>query len=84
MRAIRWYAGEAGSAIAIRFQEEVRLTLQTLVENPELGALASHGLRRRALRRYPYTVFYRVEPDILRVIAVAHQSRRPDYWLGRT
>lgn len=83
LRSIRWYAGEASQDTAKRFEREVRKVIRRLLENPMMGALASHGLRRHSLHRYPYTIYYRIEPDILRIIAIAHQSRRPDYWSER-
>jgi plasmid stabilization system protein ParE len=83
LHSVRWYADEAGGPVARRFEEEVRHVIQRLLENPMLGAAASHGLRRHPMHRYPYTIYYRVEPEIVRIIAIAHQSRRPDYWTGR-
>jgi hypothetical protein len=35
------------------------------------------------LKRFPYTLVFRVQESFLRVIAIAHQSRRPAYWAGR-
>jgi hypothetical protein len=32
---------------------------------------------------FPYSVVYRVHRDDIYVIAVAHSSRRPDYWRHR-
>ncbi|MFN9211471.1 MAG: hypothetical protein ACK6C0_05215 [Betaproteobacteria bacterium] len=45
-------------------------------------ALGTHGKRARRsfpLARFPYTVVYCIEGDVLRVLALAHQSRRPGY-----
>jgi plasmid stabilization system protein ParE len=81
--AVRWYADEAGATVASRFHDDVRNAVQRLLENPMSGALVSHGLRRHLLHRYPYTIYYRAEPRVLRIIAIAHQSRRPGYWSGR-
>jgi hypothetical protein len=35
------------------------------------------------MRRFPFSIVYSVGGDNLRVLAVAHQSRRPRYWRGR-
>lgn len=32
---------------------------------------------------YPYSLVYRVEPDGVLVIAVAHSSRSSSHWRGR-
>jgi plasmid stabilization system protein ParE len=36
------------------------------------------------LSRFPYHIYYRLlESDDLRILAVAHNHRRPEYWGGR-
>jgi hypothetical protein len=35
------------------------------------------------VRRFPYHVVYIELPDRLQVLAVAHDRRRPAYWVGR-
>ena len=81
LRAVRWYAKEAGVEIAIAFDDEVQRTLALLVNNAYAASAAAHGLRQFPLRRFPYTLHFRLEPSLLRIVAVAHQSRMPDYWL---
>jgi plasmid stabilization system protein ParE len=31
----------------------------------------------------PYVVFFEVADDAITIVAVAHQRRRPGYWLDR-
>jgi hypothetical protein len=33
--------------------------------------------------RFPYSIIYYVRGDELRVIALAHHRRRPEYWVRR-
>ena len=40
-------------------------------------------IRLVRLRRFPYTVLFRESEGTVQVLAVAHQHRRPSYWLGR-
>jgi toxin ParE1/3/4 len=84
LRAVQRYAIEAGAVIASEFKEEVTTKLSALIENPTLGSVALRDIRRFPLRRFPFTIFYRTEADALRVIAVAHQSRMPEYWRQRS
>ena len=35
------------------------------------------------LREGPLTIYYRVVTDVVIVVAVAHQKRRPGYWSTR-
>jgi plasmid stabilization system protein ParE len=40
-------------------------------------------LRRALVRRFPYAVFYEVEPERIVVYAVFHCSQDPDKWKAR-
>lgn len=84
LRATQRYAAEAGAIIASEFKSEVTAKLSTLVENPAVGRIALRDIRRFPLRQFPFTIFYRIEADTLRIIAIAHQSRMPEYWRQRS
>ena len=66
------------------FVFEVRRLCRHIVETPRLGTEIQPGVRRRMVRRFPYAVLYAVENSEIIVLAIAHQSRRPDYWTSRT
>ena len=40
-------------------------------------------IRRRKMKRFPFTVLYREISGSVQILAVAHQRRRPAYWLIR-
>ena len=40
-------------------------------------------IRRKKLSRFPFTVLYRESKENIQILAVAHDRRRPQYWLGR-
>ena len=52
-------------------------------EHPKIGTLGSNNMRSMPLRVFPYTPHYRVEGDIIRIFAFAHQKRRAGYWRKR-
>lgn len=54
-----------------------------LKENPEIGAVIEAPYRRVVLNRFPFSVVYRLKGSALRIMAVAHQRRKPGYWRGR-
>lgn len=35
------------------------------------------------MRHFPYSVIYHVVDEQIRILAVAHHSRRPSYWQDR-
>lgn len=41
------------------------------------------GIRRAPLRRFPLSIVYREMSDGFQILAIAHDRRRPQYWLGR-
>ena len=66
-----------------RFEVEVRRATDFLLEHPEIGHPADPHLRKFVLNRFPFTLYYSVTTDVLRIEVVAHQSRRPGYWQSR-
>lgn len=51
---------------------------------PESCPVARGTVRAKVVSRYRYTIYYRPKADHIRILAVAHQSRAPYYWLGRS
>jgi len=66
-----------------RFESEVRRATDILLEHPDIGHSADPDLRQFVLHRFPFTLFYSVTSDVLRIEVVAHQSRLPGYWRSR-
>lgn len=66
-----------------RFADEVQRATEVLLEHPTIGALADSHIRKFVLNRFPFTLYYSVAADILRIEVVAHQRRRPGYWQAR-
>ncbi len=66
-----------------RFKEEVRKAALRVAEYPRAWSLERGEVRKCLLHKFPYKLMYSVEEDHILVIAVAHQHRKPDYWVGR-
>jgi plasmid stabilization system protein ParE len=41
------------------------------------------NVRRIRMKRFPFTILFQKSSNIVQVLAVAHDRRRPQYWLGR-
>lgn len=80
--AARWYAERSPTAAAA-FSDEIDAAESAIVRLPEAWPPFDHGTRRYLLRRFPFSVVYRIEPTRIVVVAVAHASRRPGYWRTR-
>jgi plasmid stabilization system protein ParE len=83
IEASLFYAREGGAALGVAFIVEFERCASLLAEKPMQGAPFRRDMRRLLMRRFPYCLFYVVQGPKLRVLAIAHQRRRPGYWLGR-
>jgi len=81
--AIKYY-DEQKAGLGREFLEEVRRAVLFLAKYPEAAPQVRGSIRRFILPRFPYSLLYRtLETGRFRILAVAHQKRRPDYWVGR-
>ena len=80
--AVRFYELEY-VGLGRRFKEEVRKTALRVAEYPKAWTIERGEVRKCLLHKFPYKLMYSVEEDHILIIAVAHQHRKPDYWVGR-
>lgn len=66
-----------------RFFTEVRRAEKLISQFPESAEEIRPGIRKRILQKFRYSLIYSIEEDVLLILAVAHHSRRPGYWVGR-
>jgi len=77
--AARFYESVApGQEVA--FRASLQQGLDSVRRHPSLGRVVDVGLRAIVLDRFPFKVLYRVKADVIVVVAVAHDRRRPGYW----
>jgi len=81
--AAQFYEARA-RRLGSRFLDEVERVVAVLQQYPEIGRPASTDARAFPVRRFPYSLVYRVDENVLQVLAVAHHKRRPHYWTERT
>jgi plasmid stabilization system protein ParE len=79
-----FYAREANAELGRAFLLEFERSAKLLAEQPKLGSLWRGQIRRLPLRRFPYNVVYHLNAGAVRILAVAHQSRKPGFWRGRS
>lgn len=65
------------------FIGEIQRTIDRIKEFPESALLIGGRVRRKAVARFPYSVFYSIRPNEIRILAIAHQKKRPFYWRSR-
>ena len=74
-----WYEEQA-RGLSAEFLRAIELNLDHVQRNPLLLAEALPGLRRIGLRRFPYSLFYRIRDEKITVLACLHQHRDPQDW----
>ncbi len=66
-----WYE-QRSPGLGKDFVRMVDAAVAGIARQPELFPAVHRGLRRVLIRRFPYAVFYRIDPDAARLIAVLH------------
>jgi plasmid stabilization system protein ParE len=77
------YYEERLPGLGAEFLDAVDAAVNVVLSDPLRAALCSQGIRRHLLKRFPYALYYRVGAEEIRVLAVKHHSRHPDYWKHR-
>lgn len=86
--AALWYE-ERRDGLGGEFVAVIEETLERIGENPNLfpcwldKELAIPAVHKASVGQFPYAVAYEQHEFYTLVLAIAHQKRRPFYWLKR-
>ena len=80
--AISWYERQR-PALGSEFLEAVNAALKVIAQKPRLAPLVQRHTHRSLLRRFPYAIYYRIEGDLVVVVACMHGRRNPRRWRTR-
>jgi plasmid stabilization system protein ParE len=65
------------------FVSTVEATLPRIQRQPGLGKPGKFETRSWKTKRFPFRIVYLEQSERIWIVAVAHLSRRPDYWMRR-
>jgi toxin ParE1/3/4 len=65
------------------FVDEVEAGFARIAGHPLAAPELKSGVRKLVLARFPYSLIYRVDDQVIWILAIAHQRKRPFYWRGR-
>ena len=82
VEAAAWYEARR-PGLGAEFIAEIERCVSGAAQQPELYAVVHRGLRRVVVRRFPYSVYFRLEAGRAVVFAVFHGSRDPRTWQRR-
>jgi len=77
------YYDAKSSGLGQAFLNELEMAVAKAKRFPTLNAADQDGMRYCHVRRFPFTVVFRVTDIVLEVLVVRHNARHPDYGLER-
>jgi plasmid stabilization system protein ParE len=77
-----WYERQS-AGLGQAFLTAVEAVFAHVGAFPESYAAEYRGVRRAAVQRFPYVVYYRITGESVEVLAVLHGSRHPRAWRSR-
>jgi plasmid stabilization system protein ParE len=80
--AFAWYERQK-AGLGDQFLDEVEQALVRVADGPLLYQRLRNNIRRAAVRRFPYSVYFLVDDVRISVLAVLHHRRRPGTWRRR-
>jgi len=81
--AAAWYEKQY-EGLSDEFLDEVLSACETISENPNMYPVVHRHTRRAIIHRFPFGIYYRIEEELIVVVAVMHGSRHPKQWQSRT
>ena len=81
--AVRFY-NQRKPGLGAHFTDAVEEAVSTLQRDPTRWRRhPGTPFRRCSVKQFPFVIVYVETDETIWVMAVAHNSRRPDYWRGR-
>ncbi len=71
------------AALGYRFLDAVDAALETIKKNPLMWRADKLGKRKCLVKEFPYLLIYKMSSKFAYILAVAHTSRKPNYWESR-
>ena len=82
--AAEWYESQQlGLGLGAEFISEIEAALVQACDAPQRFPLVVGDVRRVRVRRFPYSILFRVRSNALIVLSVFHARRDPATWRGR-
>ncbi|MBV6419036.1 MAG: hypothetical protein DAHOPDDO_00246 [Ignavibacteriaceae bacterium] len=66
-----------------KFVIEVERCLNIIKTNPIAYPVAKQNVRKAVIIKFPFSILYRVDENVISILAVMHQKRKPLYWAER-
>ena len=69
--------------LGAEFLKAIDQAVAAIAQDPKRWRIVDSDVRRYLMRRFPFAIYYRTLTDQLRILAIKHHSRHPNYGRGR-
>jgi len=69
--------------LGMKFILEVEHIIHIIKNNPLTFPIYFKNYRKALLRKFPYSIIYRIENERVLILAIAHERRKPNYFASR-
>ena len=83
LASVKYYE-DCQHGLGNRFRLAIESATEKIQESPFRYRVLHAPFRRYLLQQFPFSLIYSIEPDHIRIIAVAHMKGKPGYWLERS
>ena len=80
--AIKWYENEK-EGLGARFKAELDETLERIIRHPDWSIKVKGHIYKIRIKIFPYKILYALDGDSIIILAISHNHREPNYWIGR-
>ena len=80
---VRDYYDDLVFGLGEKFVTEVERCLNIITTNPLAYPVTKQNVRKAVIIKFPFSILYRVDGNVIYILAVMHQKRNPKYWAER-
>lgn len=80
--AIGFYE-EQQAGLGLRLKDEIDRHVNWISDHYDVPRIHKGGYRRVNLKLFPYYMAYMIRKDTIWILAIAHDHRKPRYWIER-
>lgn len=66
-----------------KFILEIERCLNIIKANPFAYPVIKEKVRKAVVIKFPFSILYRLDENVIYILAVMHQKRKPKYWVER-
>lgn len=80
---VRDYYDDLVFGLGEKFVTEIERCLKIIKTNPLAYPVTKQNVRKAVIIKFPFSILYRVDGNVIYILAVMHQKREPLYWAER-